>query len=95
MLSWPAVLLNLSLASFLLALGIYVASIWKEKLGDSQATLAVLVSFILSTSAGLIVFFGSANRKDSESEPLRMLIARDSRLEHRAFGRVKQSRRAR
>lgn len=80
MLSWPAVLLNLSLAFFLLALGTYVGGIWKERLGDSQATLAVLVCFILSASGGLIVFFGSANRKDAESELLRTLIARFDQL---------------
>jgi hypothetical protein len=80
MLSWPAVLLNLSLACFLLALGIYVGSIWKERLGDSQATLAVLVCFILSASGGLIIHFGSANRKDAESELLRTLIVQFDQL---------------
>jgi hypothetical protein len=77
---WPAELLNLSLAFFLLALSIYFGSIWKERLGDSQATLAVLVCFILSTSGGSIVFFGSANRKDAEYELLRTLSTRFDQL---------------
>jgi hypothetical protein len=77
MLSAPSILLNHSLGLFLIALGIYLCTVWSESLdpvaGD-VASRAVMICYIISIASGISMFFGPSNRKDAELAFLRELI---------------------
>jgi hypothetical protein len=79
MLSAPSILLSLSLALFLTALGIYLGTVWDSSLdpvaGD-VASRAVMICYLVSTTSGIAIFFGPSNRKDAESAFLRNWIAK-------------------
>jgi hypothetical protein len=74
MLPAPSILLNLSLALFLRALGIYLGTVWDRSLdsvvGD-MASRAVMICYVVGTACGIAMFFGPSNRKDAESAFLR------------------------
>lgn len=73
MLVAPAQLLNWSLISLLVGIGIYYGIVFSRKLGNLQghnANLAVLLVFILFTAGALALFFGPALWKRVESKYL-------------------------
>ncbi|KAK5119556.1 hypothetical protein LTR85_007384 [Meristemomyces frigidus] len=84
MLVAPAALLNFSLAAFLVGLGIYLGLVFSEHLGSlrgTQATLAVLIVYIVFTSCALISFYVPTGMKVIETA---LLDVDDETLERNA-----------
>jgi hypothetical protein len=74
MLTAPSLLLNVSLLSFLLALGIYLGTVWKKNLdpvAGSVASRAVMICYIVCMVLAGALFFGSSNQKEAETEFVR------------------------
>jgi len=74
MLAAPSLLLNLSLPSFLLGLGIYLGTVWKKNLdpvAGSTASVAVMICYIICLSLACALFFGASGQKEAETDFLR------------------------
>jgi hypothetical protein len=73
----PSLFLNVSLPSFLLALGIYLGTIWKKNLdpvAGSVASRAVMICYIVCMVLAGALFFGSSNQKEAETEFMRCWV---------------------
>jgi hypothetical protein len=69
LLTSPSLLLNVSLPTFLLALGIYLGTVWKKDLdpvAGNVASRAVLICYIVCVVLGFGLFFGASDRKEAE-----------------------------
>jgi hypothetical protein len=70
LLSAPSILLNCSLVSFLIGLGVYLGDVWKKDLdavAGKTASRAVLIVYVVGTISGLVLFFGPSSKKDAEA----------------------------
>jgi hypothetical protein len=88
MLTAPSLLLNVSLSSFLLALGIYLGTVWKKNLdpiAGNVASRSIMICYIVFTGLACALFFGSSSQKEAETDFLRRW--RDD-LEQRAEVRI-------
>ncbi|KAF2877413.1 hypothetical protein BDV95DRAFT_601811 [Massariosphaeria phaeospora] len=76
MIKIPALLLNWSVGAFLVGLGVYLGSLWIRDL-DSQrpqgSSLGILITYIIVTAAGLLLFFVPMLLKNLEGAPIRRL----------------------
>ncbi|KAH7378404.1 hypothetical protein DE146DRAFT_774457 [Phaeosphaeria sp. MPI-PUGE-AT-0046c] len=73
----PALLLNWSVGAFLVGLGIYLGSSWVQRLDASQpqsSSLGILITYILVTGIGLLLFFVPVLLKYLEGAPIRRLV---------------------
>ncbi len=74
MLAAPSLLLNVSLPSFLLALGIYLGTVWKKNLdpvAGNVAARAVMICYIICLVVACALLFGPSNQKEAETDFLR------------------------
>jgi hypothetical protein len=72
----PALLLNWSVGTFLVGLGIYLGFFFSRNPDPSQshgASLGVLITYIVITALGMLLFFTSRLLKYLESAPIRRL----------------------
>lgn len=79
MIKIPALLLNWSVGAFLVGLGVYLGSFWTRHLDSPQprsSSLGVLVTYIVITAAGLLLFFVPVLLKYLESAPIRRFVER-------------------
>jgi hypothetical protein len=79
MIKMPALLLNWSVAAFLIGLGVYLGSFWVRDLDSHLArrsSLGVLVAYIAVTAVGLLLFFVPMVLKYLEGAPIRRLFDR-------------------
>ena len=75
----PSLLLNWSVGAFLVGLGIYLGSSWTQRLDASQhqsSSLGVLITYIVVTGIGLLLFFVPMLLKYLEGAPIRRLVGR-------------------
>lgn len=97
MLTAPSLLLNVSLPAFLLALGIYLGSVWKQDLdpvAGSVASRAVMICYIVCLVLACGLFFGASNQKEADRDFTRRWMDDLSRKVHveKVFGTVGQVR---
>jgi hypothetical protein len=74
LLTSPSLLLNVSLPAFLLALGIYLGTVWNKDLDPVAGTVAsraVLICYIICVVLGFGLFFGASDRKEAETDFVR------------------------
>ena len=73
----PGCLLNLSVVSFLVGLGIYLGSVYSQNLDQQagpMASRAVLICYVVCTACCQILFFGPGYLKTMEYAPYRRWI---------------------
>jgi hypothetical protein len=83
-------LLNVSLPTFLLALGIYFGTVWKKNLdpvAGNVSSRAVLICYVFCGVLGLGVYFGASDRKEAEMAFVRRWADDLARKEVTAAGR--------
>jgi hypothetical protein len=76
MIKIPALLLNWSVGAFLVGLGIYLGFFFSKNPDPSQshgASLGILITYIVITALGLLLFFTSRLLKYLEGAPIRRL----------------------
>ena len=74
LLTSPSLLLNVSLPAFLIALGIYLGTVWNKDLDPVAGTVAsraVLICYIICVVLGFGLFFGASDRKEAETDFVR------------------------
>ena len=90
MLTAPSLLLNVSLPSFLLALGIYLGTVWKKDLdpiAGNVASRAVMICYIICLVLACALLFGPSNQKEAEMDFLRRWMDDlERRVEVRSWG---------
>jgi hypothetical protein len=87
LLSAPSQLLNYSLASLLVGLGVYLGKIWRNKLdpvAGNMASRAVFACYITATLYGLALFFGVSTGNYGETGIIQRWIAALETVDGRA-----------
>jgi hypothetical protein len=79
----PALLLNFSVGAFLVGLGIYLGFSWTRNLDSSQSksnSLGVLLTYIIVTALGLVLFFLPTLLKYLEGAPTQRIMEQLDRM---------------
>lgn len=85
----PSLLLNSSLLSFLVALGIYLGTVWKKRLdpvAGNVASRAVLICYVVCVVLGYGLFFGASDRKEAETDFVRRWMVEVGKKEVKVGG---------